>query len=1011
MRAIVLRRAVRGAIAVLVAAAPLTCVQDFVSDPSQPNGFVAPVGPSITVTPSGASLVTPGAGVELRAVYRDDDGNEDPGTVFHWVSLNPNIATVDPVSGLVTPVGTGQAAVEASGRGATGYALVTVSSHAPTSIGVLTTVATGGLPLNAIWGSSSLDAWAVGDGGIVLHDSAGTWSAKSCSTAEVLYGVWGTGTNHVIVVGEGGTIRRCNGGTNPTSETAEPLFGVWGASPRDVFAVGARGVVLHHDDALPGDSFNLMESVPAVKALHAVWGTSRDNVFAVGDEGAILRYDGRHWTRMTSNVGEILRAVWGTGPNDVYAVGAGGTIVHYDGGTWSAASSGTAEVLYGVWGTGPSDVYVVGGNGTLRHFDGRSWGPVTMANQWAARGVWGTAAGDLLVVGDSGTVLRGSRGAATRLAFAAAPSSVVAGAPITTTVRFLDARGNVDTSAQGAVALALGVNPTGDSLRGATTVTAVHGEAQFDNVNVRLAATGYTLVAAAGGLGAQSPSFRVTPGPAARVRFVSPPVSAVAGVPFDTVRVAVVDAFGNAVASGGTSVTVLSIPGAAFPVRGTTTRPVVAGVARFDDLRVEQIDPAAAGYRLIAAPAGPLGRDTSASFPVAPGRPAIVTLDTAEVALVTGDTALRPVQVVLDQFANRIVTPPAATWTSLNPAVALVDPSSGVITGAGAGQGTIVALVDTAHAYALATVSTPGLGPVTQWDTLTSGTSAPFRGVWGTSATHVIIVASDGTILEFNGAQFQNRTLGQTTPLYGVWGSGPALEDVWVVGGRSLFDDGVALRFVGGQWQQAAWVSSWPRGLRYSVGGASPVDVWSVGVGDPAPAPSLGTPPIWRLAGAVWAEVGQSGLSAFSIRATAPQRADVAGDDGVYRIDGVSVALSLDLRTSFPDTLFVTGVWGASASDLHAVGGVAYRFNGSTWSGQPLPPATATLRSISGTSATDVYAVGDSGTIVRFDGNNWSAVNTGIAGLSSVNLRSVWVAPTGEVFVVGDNGVVLKGTR
>ena len=79
------------------------------------------------------------------------------------------------------------------------------------------------------------------------------------------------------------------------------------------------------------------------------------------------------------------------------------------------------------------------------------------------------------------------------------------------------------------------------------------------------------------------------------------------------------------------------------------------------------------------------------------------------------------------------------------------------------------------------------------------------------------------------------------------------------------------------------------------------------------------------------------------------------------------------------ETLF--GIWGTSAGDIWAVGGnptdesgggVVWHFDGITWSvvdlSALLPGGVPTLYKVWGRSATDVYAVGRSGTILHYDG-------------------------------------------
>jgi hypothetical protein len=72
------------------------------------------------------------------------------------------------------------------------------------------------------------------------------------------------------------------------------------------------------------------------------------------------------------------------------------------------------------------------------------------------------------------------------------------------------------------------------------------------------------------------------------------------------------------------------------------------------------------------------------------------------------------------------------------------------------------------------------------------------------------------------------------------------------------------------------------------------------------------------------------------------------------------------------------GVWGADAYNVFAVGatGTILRWNGTAWA--PLTSGT-TLRlyAVSGSAANNVFAVGEIGTALRWNGSTWSPTTTG----------------------------------
>ncbi|MBI2895577.1 MAG: hypothetical protein HYY06_18620 [Deltaproteobacteria bacterium] len=106
------------------------------------------------------------------------------------------------------------------------------------------------------------------------------------------------------------------------------------------------------------------------------------------------------------------------------------------------------------------------------------------------------------------------------------------------------------------------------------------------------------------------------------------------------------------------------------------------------------------------------------------------------------------------------------------------------------------------------------------------------------------------------------------------------------------------------------------------------------------------------------------------------------------------------------------GVWGADPADLWAVGGDAVRSSAGVirhWDGTSWEPASGvdlggeTFFKVWGTAADDVYVVGAHGTIWRFDGSDWSAMD------SPASDRLVTVVGRGpeDVWAVGGLGTAI----
>jgi hypothetical protein len=108
-----------------------------------------------------------------------------------------------------------------------------------------------------------------------------------------------------------------------------------------------------------------------------------------------------------------------------------------------------------------------------------------------------------------------------------------------------------------------------------------------------------------------------------------------------------------------------------------------------------------------------------------------------------------------------------------------------------------------------------------------------------------------------------------------------------------------------------------------------------------------------------------------------------------------------------PTTARLHGVWAASATDVFAVGDsgtILRRVNG-TWT-RMTSPTTNNLRGVWGLSSSNVWACGVAasgvGTVVHFNGTSWSSVSG-----TTTDLESVWAASATDVWFTG-SGVVLR---
>jgi hypothetical protein len=128
---------------------------------------------------------------------------------------------------------------------------------------------------------------------------------------------------------------------------------------------------------------------------------------------------------------------------------------------------------------------------------------------------------------------------------------------------------------------------------------------------------------------------------------------------------------------------------------------------------------------------------------------------------------------------------------------------------------------------------------------------------------------------------------------------------------------------------------------------------------------------------------------------------------GLQRYDGTSVTTQPLTSYDVPARSYtLRGVWGSSASDVYAVGdsGVVLRYNGTSWS-RMTTGTTVQLNHVWGTSSTNVYAATSTGRLLRYNGTSWSFV-TGLNAPGA--LWSVWGTSSTNIYAVGDGGIVYR---
>ena len=279
--------------------------------------------------------------------------------------------------------------------------------------------------------------------------------------------------------------------------------------------------------------------------------------------------------------------------------------------------------------------------------------------------------------------------------------------------------------------------------------------------------------------------------------------------------------------------------------------------------------------------------------------------------------------------------------------------------------------------------------------------------VWGSSATDVFAVGQNGVILHYDGTSWRAESSGTTNALVGVWGT--SANDVFAVGYSNFIPPGlgeVILHYDGTSWTpQLVYSGTLPYRLS-AVWGSSPTDVYAVGTNGQ----------FLHYDGLSWTP-GSTGssVSLSAIWGTSSKDIFAVGGNSIVHYDGTRWTSDTVAGSGTPGLL---GIGGSFAGNVFAVGtilecahatgctptrGTSAKLCG-TWIAETL--SVRGLRRAWGASPTEIYAVGDSGTILRRDGQSWAALPVGF----TTNLSDIWGVPGGVLFAVG-GGAILRGTR
>jgi hypothetical protein len=304
------------------------------------------------------------------------------------------------------------------------------------------------------------------------------------------------------------------------------------------------------------------------------------------------------------------------------------------------------------------------------------------------------------------------------------------------------------------------------------------------------------------------------------------------------------------------------------------------------------------------------------------------------------------------------------------------------------------------------------LTPSDGWAVGAPGTAATktnivhWSGSWGAGGSWTLKISPDTTSTFYSVKVLSNTA----TPVGGY-----AVGGVVGVSGAILYWDGASWNVYSGSVPSAA--------LR-SISMLSPTDAWAVG---DTPVATPTNPVIIRLSGTTWN--GPMSVSALGIRHLYSVLAlDVNNAIAVGTLGGVGGTDIIRFTTpawspvASPATVDLFSICEVpGSSDIWAVGlgGTILRDTAGSWrvltspvgAGNlvvPPPIPLPNLRSVHFTASNDGWAVGDNGTIIKYDGITWSIYQTGP--IVPKNLTSVYTISPIDGWAVGANGTILRLT-
>lgn len=285
---------------------------------------------------------------------------------------------------------------------------------------------------------------------------------------------------------------------------------------------------------------------------------------------------------------------------------------------------------------------------------------------------------------------------------------------------------------------------------------------------------------------------------------------------------------------------------------------------------------------------------------------------------------------------------------------------------------------------------------VATWKVVSSDVYRRLRGISGTSSSDIWIVGERGAILHHDG-RYLTIAYQSSDMLNTVFAD--SATDVWAAG-----YGGAILHYNGSTWNRVrdfedkslVFNSIWARG---------PNDVWAVGAVYPV-APLTPIAVVVHYDGTNWTKQNiENYYYAYAVWGNAAGRVWI-GASGFATMKFVSAILrptggGFTTEWSMTNGTTVFGFYGYSDRDVWAAGesGQLMHYDGATWSLLPKLPA-GHLRAFYGATDKDLWVCADSGVLYHYDGTSWLPA----ASYTTASFVGIWGASARDIWAIAEDG-------